>query len=243
MPNARMTEEQRKAMFARLRAQGITPYDATGRAAPQTPSLRDKAAAVYSGFSQGANEGAENVMNAYTFGATDRMGLTHTYEQTGAASEWSKVLAGLSAIAAYTATGAQLAGVGGGVGIGGGAGAATGPLLSREAIDIYQNGRGAAEYLDDAIERWASPVWDYRIDAVTDIANHGQEIMQDLQRYNAAFAGNVDRYAPSTEAMIAEAGQVIEAAMKVLEKGMYPTENGFYHGFYPIGNYLSQYNF
>lgn len=93
-----MTEEQRRAMFARMNggnaAAARNPYK------PEPVSGWEVFKGGLSGFAEGAANGIANIFNSASFGLTDAVGITHTYQQTGWDSEVSKIAADIGVIAA-----------------------------------------------------------------------------------------------------------------------------------------------
>lgn len=154
-----MSDEQRKAMFARLGGGGGGARG--GGYKPPKTSWWDKTKAFLDGFVEGAQEGAENQVNALAFGLTDKYGITHSYENTGLANEISKGLATIGAFAAYSAMGA--AAMGGGIGLGSAAGlgetgiAEIGAKAGQEALREFDNGRSMLEDFSRAIDNLTLP--------------------------------------------------------------------------------------
>lgn len=102
---SQMTEEQRKAMFARLRGGGGGTQRQSVYTQEAPTSGWGIAWEAIKGMGSGAAEGFANVLNALSFGATDSIGLTHTYEQEGWAADASKALAEIGSGAMYMAAG------------------------------------------------------------------------------------------------------------------------------------------
>ena len=126
-----MTDEQRRAMFARMKyggGGGASSGKGVGRSfgeegeaieeyqrqvnsnLAKTPGV---AGEFFHGMWEGANEGADNAVNAITFGASDASGITRSYENEGRADAISKWLAQAGAALMYAAIGGQLGTVAG----------------------------------------------------------------------------------------------------------------------------------
>lgn len=172
-----MSDEQRKAMFARLRGGaggggggGGVAYAYDGHGDTETNPLK----AAFKGFFEGARQGAENDVNALSFGLTDKYGVTHSFENTGTANEISKGLATIGSLAAYSAFGAAAMG-GAGIGLGAAAGLTDGGILEigakegLEALQVYGKRQDGIDYvwnlsfdeatklLDEALKLYPGP--------------------------------------------------------------------------------------
>ena len=100
-----MTEEQRRAMFARMNGRGTSAEAAAARNPykPEPASSWEVFKGGLSGFVEGAANGIANIINSASFGLTDAVGITHTGEQTGWDAEVSKIAADIAVIAASMA--------------------------------------------------------------------------------------------------------------------------------------------
>ena len=97
-----MTDEQRRAIFARLHGGGAAAA-ARNPYTPEPVSGWEVFKGGLSGFAEGAADGIANIVNSASFGLSDLVGLTHTYEQTGWASDFSKIAADIGVLAASLA--------------------------------------------------------------------------------------------------------------------------------------------
>lgn len=156
MPSSHsLSDEQRKAMFARLAGGGSVrnappvqaDYGANDQFAaeqrerwfdgkplggykPEGTPVLQWLGEFAKGFLYGANDGAENLVQALSLGFADELGITDTTDNTGFANELSKGLATLTALSAYAAGGLALAG-------GAGLTAGTG-LTAKEGMEALQ---------------------------------------------------------------------------------------------------------
>ncbi|MBR4189063.1 MAG: hypothetical protein IKQ55_03790 [Kiritimatiellae bacterium] len=104
-----MTEEQRRAMFARMNG-GNAAAAARNPYKPEPVSTSEVLKGAWDGFKEGAVAGIANIFNSATFGLSDMVGMTHTYQQTGWDSKVSKIAAELGVMAASFAIGGAGAG-------------------------------------------------------------------------------------------------------------------------------------
>ena len=108
-PARAMTEEQRRAMFARLNAGGgggsaTTPYTYDGEGDTETSAWKG----FWKGFGEGALGGANIAVNNIFFGQTDKAGFTRAKEYLDSGETvWaaSDLLSKIGATAAWTALG------------------------------------------------------------------------------------------------------------------------------------------
>jgi len=97
-----MTDEQRRAMFARMNGGSAAAADRNPYK-PEPASSWEVFKGGLSGFAEGAANGFANIVNSASFGLTDAVGLTHTGEQTGWDAEVSKIAADIGVLAASMA--------------------------------------------------------------------------------------------------------------------------------------------